>query len=389
MKLKIKKLFILRDYHALKSLIMHDSSVKLNKIEVKKISEYALRENDEDLMFRLFSHVDYNTRRVFIKVLYQNKTYVASTALFTVFFNDFLSVGLEIKNSALLYHLAVICSKDYQNHTADTFILNGYFSECPDFNFLVAASKLDHFNNPSIKAKILNEKPDNIVEHILSLPLQEVGSFVSEYISKEPELENIEIIANILNKNEEVNIKFIHAIVNSKIRDDLKSMYLLAIFKANQNSSHHKYLIDEILKLKDYQTIKRLMNMLSKEEQNKYAIEAMNSQDLNLMLILASTTDCTETINLIEYILSTNEITLVTKLVSSLEKEFLNYTLNYIIRFKGPEFYLEMINELRKYMNNLIPAINYLIENDLLSHYDNETINYMLSLITETENKRK
>lgn len=388
--LKIKKLFIAGNYHEIKYMIMKDKSIKLTKREINILAGYALDKNDTDLMFELFRKVDYNTRKNFIRRIYTGKKYAASSSLFTIYFDEFLTIGLEINNAALLYHLAVICSCDYENHSADTFILNGYFRDCDDFNIVHAVSKLEHFNIPNLKQKIVSTNPECISEHILSLPLTEVNIFINEYISGEPDCKNISIIANILNKYEEVNIKFIHAIAHSSILpNNLKSAYLLAIFKANQNSSHHKYLIDKILKTKDYPSIKDLMGELTKEEQNKYVEEALTAKDLDLIVILATTTDCVNTVKLIIYVLALNNLHSIACVVSNLSPKYLFSTLAEILNSKGKEFYLTLVEYLHENNMEISSLIDYLCTNNLLYLYDIKTATHLLNLLDNKGPERK
>ena len=134
-------------------------------------------------------------------------------------------------------------------------------------------------------------------------------------------------------------------------------------------------IINKILNDYDSNNIINLMQILDSEKQDEICKNALINNDEDLIYMLAYSTNCQNTILLIDNILNMNT-DIISNLISNLNGQYLLYVLNKIVNEKGAQFFSNIINTMRLYsLNNLDKTIDYIFANKLDSFLDLDSLN--------------
>ena len=171
-------------------------------------------------------------------------------------------------------------------------------------------------------------------------------------------------------------------------RKELKSAYLYILFKTYPNHKKSTEIINTIITLNDYPTIKELMKDLKPEVQEKIATHALEEYPLNIIYTLAITTDCPKTPSLIAMLIKHNDFYELVDLLGNLNAKYLEYALKEILNTYGSNYYLSLLNKLYLFgYSNYLSALKLIINTNLKELFPLEIVKKLLHHIQEINSK--
>lgn len=207
-RIKMGFLFASNNYQALLNFPI--SKLKcLNETQALKLAQYAAKKNNDKLCLELMDRLSSKARQFLIGIMYKDKQHVSYRQEFNLYFEDFLEVAKKLDNQSLMYHLAVIASKNNYLNLLDEFRV--YFLNKEVSTYTIAVFNLESFDLNELDDKIIaSQNLDNIIEYL------EVSNWNNEFVKKllnKSTKETIKQLITSLDYDENATRKLIAAIV--------------------------------------------------------------------------------------------------------------------------------------------------------------------------------
>ncbi len=372
MGLKLKAAILLEDFNKVSMLLFQNEELakNLNDNEFNILVSYAIRNNKKTLLNMLLKSANEAQRnKIFDYIFYmEGRIYKLSNIEYVSYFNDIMKLLIADNNIKLIYDIAKSVNAAAEDEV-DTSVLKDFLMNREVDDLTVDIGALPLYKSPELEEKILEGKAIYIAEYIVNLKEKK------EFLKKIFKRDNIKEIILELAKEAKIDKEFyplvLHSILKYTSNNPLKSEYLYILFLETSSVYHHEYLVEQILLLNDFKTIKELMPKLCSDEQAKYSKRAIEEQNIDLILTLACSTNTCITDELINIIIDEDDFNKITFMVGNLKGEYLYKALEAILYQKKASYYLKLIDNLYIYgLNNWLSAINFIFVNKLEKLFD-------------------
>lgn len=329
LKMKIKYLFIIRDYERLKRLIvLHDEIIKyLNDREIEELLNFAVKEKEIILFNTLLIFITENKKDGIVK---NNISYYLQSAL---------------ENPIFLYSLSRYLSLNSKEYLAEIQKIKRVLSDKPLSEITIYILSLPGFYDKEIENRIIKNKNSHFLFNLLqNKSILETRAILQKYLRTKPKPRQIYHLTQCLASSEEQLIELKSIVMEMNLDKTLKSQYLLAILEESPEREPEFILVQKIIDLNDFLTVNRLMRKISKEYQATLIKQYLKENKREILFTLACTTDCEETLSLIDKILENmNEFNLII-LLSNVEQKYFSHIV--IEAIKEENLCLKIINKL-------------------------------------------
>jgi len=372
MGLKLKAAILLEDFNKVSMLLFQNEELakNLNDNEFNILVSYAIRNNKKTLLNMLLKSANEAQRnKIFDYIFYmEGRIYKLSNIEYVSYFNDIMKLLIADNNIKLIYDIAKSVNAAAEDEV-DTSVLKDFLMNREVDDLTVDIGALPLYKSLELEEKILEGKAIYIAEYIVNLKEKK------EFLKKIFKRDNIKEIILELAKEAKIDKEFyplvLHSILKYTSNNPLKSEYLYILFLETSSVYHHEYLVEQILLLNDFKTIKELMPKLCSDEQAKYSKRAIEEQNIDLILTLACSTNTCITDELINIIIDEDDFNKITFMVGNLKGEYLYKALEAILYQKKASYYLKLIDNLYIYgLNNWLSAINFIFVNKLEKLFD-------------------
>lgn len=346
LKLKVKFYFFTKNYQALKKLLaeQEEAAKYLNEKEEEELLEYATK-NGEFILFSILLNEMTKDLDASNKADHYIKKYLKA------FYH----------NLVFLYTIASILSKNPFRYSDEIEKIKKYILSQPLNEITVYIHTLNGFYNEGMEDQILKYGNPHFIFCLLeNTDPEETKRILIKYLKNKPSPEKIYRLASSLDKQENNLWELKRVVLDLEIPLSLKGKYLLAIFDGT--SIKDLNLIEEIIKLNDFNTTKRLMKKIE-EDAPRMIRKFLEVESNEIIVTLACTTNCEETKLLINKILEKKDFNAIIKLIMYVEDLFLPMIFEEIL--KSEKEALKVINTLYLFGSmRWINFINYIIQTD-------------------------
>lgn len=360
-KLKIKWHFLVGDYWSIKDELEKNKEKVipyLTNTDVSILINFMKYHCYKGLLLLLLDCADKDQKKEIIYNYCKFKAHYLHIEELHTYYDDFLEYGLEYKDNLLLLTLADIASIEPQKYSSKIQVLKEYFlSKEVDYYFIKVAS-FDNFTCNEFEEKIINSDIKLVIEYLKKLNEPKDKLFLKRYIIENNyDKECIKALALEFKNNYEYYTEIIN--ITKSITDlNFQSELLYMLYELN---SDYKNLVIDIINLNNITIIKKLMKLIDEKEQNKLIELCLEENANQKVFALASSTDCIATYKAIDYVLAQDNFEEILYLIAYIEGRFISYTLDKIIKEKGTNYYLKIINKLYLFnLPNLLESINFI-----------------------------
>ena len=176
--------------------------------------------------------------------------------------------------------------------------------------------------------------------------------------------------------------KIIHFVINAVNDKRVKSECLYAILEEKKNFMHHEYLVQEIINLNVFETLKKLLALLNQDEVHKYMKKVFSSDNMNKILNFAL---ILQNEDFIRRVIEQGSISEVGYLVINLETEELDKILEQILTKRGTGFYTEVVILLEGVLSvKYIQALKFIANNDVWQSFNENELTVLGSFAEKT-----
>lgn len=375
-KMTINKYFKKKEYHKILDMIYWNKEViyELTKKQVDELIEFLLMKKGRVFYLNKLIHVASDTQRERIIDYIATLSYFDEKYIHETYYDEYLQKALEHNNAILIYLLAQIAaSKPQKYETQINKIKDYYKNSLVDYRFIDIVSTrafyCDEFNQ-----KILKSDPMMIIYLLEKFTYKKRLEFISKYLY-EINMDTFKLLVNEFHNNKEFYdgiLKIVRKIDNKALQGE----YLYSLYEITFDDN----IIEAVISLNDITIIKKLMKLVNEEKQCEFGKKALDNKNSEIIFNLACSTDCVMTYKLIDFILTEDNFLKNVYLVSNLERRFLSYTLDKIIKEKGSKYYLGLVNKLYLYgLSNVLETINFIFIYKLEYLFKDTVLNDLLN----------
>ena len=351
LKFKIKFYFLTKNYTKLKKLIVENENTitYLEEKEIEELLEYAAKNQE----FMLFNTLLLDMAR---------ETSEIKQALADKYIKKYLKMFFN--NLIFLYSIANMMANDPERYKEEISEIKKFILTEPLTEITIYIHTLNGFYSKEMEDRIFATNSSHFIFCLLeSADEKETRRILTKLIEKKPNSEKIYCLANSLSGSDEKLRELKSIILNLETSKSIKGKYLFAYLEGIKERKIDLALIDEIILLNDYATTDKLMQRISKEDAliiiNKYLI----SENKEIIFTLACTTDCKETINLLNFLLPSIDFNQLVTLIMLVKEKYLPFILKQVL--KDENECLKLMNQLYLFgSNRWIMLIKYIKEND-------------------------
>lgn len=353
LKMKIKYLFIIRDYECLKKLIvLHDEIIKyLNDKEIEELLNFAVKEKEIILFSALLIFISESKKDGIVQ---NNVSYYLQRAL---------------ENPIFLYSLSRYLSQNSKEYLWEIEKIKQNLSEKPLSEITIYILSLPGFYDKKIENRIIKNKNPHFLFNLLqNKTILETRIILLKYLRTTPKPKQIYYLAQCLASSEEQLAELKSIVINIEIDKVLKSQYLLAILEESLEKEPDLVLVRKIIDLNNFLTVDHLMKKISQEHQAVLISQYKDENVNEILFTLACTTNCEETLPLIDKILENISESNLIILLSNVDPKYFSHIV--IEAIKEENMCLKIINKLYLMGSNRYEwIINYIMSenNNLVS----------------------
>lgn len=348
-KLKVKLLFIIRDFYKIGNQIKEEESIidDLSIHELESILKYAQKAQDEMLT------------SIILKRLVKTNSSKLEERL-NKYLYEFFEMALS--KPIFLYQVAQIFSYNPNKYVKEIETIKKNILNRKSTQITICINFLNGFYSEKFINKVIEKRnPCFILFLLREANHKQSYQILTKYIALKPSANEIFYLKAGLKGRKLID--FITIILTADVSSSLKSQYLIAIYKSAKDETLKKQLIYEVLELNQLLDILSLMSLLSSQEQALLSEIYLKGNNTNIILALACTTNSLKTYELINKVLEINNFHDLLMLLYYIRAEFLDYVLS-MLKNQIP-LYLHLINKL--YLlgsNRYLKMIKYIYENN-------------------------
>lgn len=346
----IKDLVANSDLESLKRLFCLTSNYAFRKMIIDQVkNSINHRFLDELIKECLYAFIEYATLSDDLKFIEYLANFIEDSNIVNLEYIDLLKKHLLI-HSISDYTIRIACLPKFRDSKFEEKI-----AKSRNYSYILYYILNTNKNSKFLKKVLLTE-----------LNCDDFKRLCIELSSKKPTaFQNLKRITNILVKEKKLCAK-----------------YLIILIELYPNNENRKKYIDTIISLNNFNSIKSLMAILNPEEQEIYASEALRKNDIQTILNLACTTNCSKTQKLISYSITWGTFSNRIFLITNLKGEYLNFALEKLLIEQGYRKFMNIYLYLHD--NNdvaYITMLNYIFDNHLESSFSS----YYIILKTHKE----
>lgn len=401
-KLNLKLLLLRKKYDEIILWSNVDANL-INELSVKDIENLFLYAKDIenynanpillDILHQLFEMVRPELQEEAIVYYHTHSLNYGDKEAMILYFDLFLKVSITHGFNDYIDQLAKIAVSDKEKYAQAIESIKEYVLNAPPSDDIVkiagiegiAVAKFmpkeeetipstDHQENeftPDKTANYYNNADNNLKEQVLM-----------SYLKGKPSLDAFLDFINKTNSLMEA-YKTLPTIDEFSVAE--KSEYLLAMYSINKDAVIRKSLIEDILYLNNYSTVKMLMLQLKTTEQTEIADDVARSNNYKLMLTLACTTKCSTTFLLITNIVMLKNTDCAVFLIANLKGRYLDYGLKMLLAISA-EWYIDILRGLVDKPNH-IEAIKYIFNNHFEHLFSETDLNNLRKRLIELDTR--
>lgn len=367
MLLKLKAALLLEDFNKISTILFENEGLvkKLSVKEFNEIVRYAILNNKRILLNCLLKEANEEQKnKIFDYIFYmEGSTYKLSSLEYVSYFEELIRFLISDNNIKMIYDVANTVSK-VGDTNLDTSVLKEFLMNREVDDLTADLASMPLYNSSELEEKILEGEAIYIVEYAVNVDNKK------EFLKKLFMRGDVSDVVEELAKESKIDQKFytlvLHNIIKYTIDLELKSKYLYILFLETSNVYHHDYIVEQILLLNDFKTIKELMPKLCMEEQVKYSKKAIEDNNNSLILTLACTTKSEMTMELINNVIDRDQFNEIVFMVGHLSGDYIYKALEAILYQKKASYYLKLIDSLYLLgFNNWMAAIGFITVNKL------------------------
>ncbi len=313
--------------------------------------------------------------------MYHEVTYVSYCKEFEIFLADFLEFAIQNDKKYILYHLAKIVNNKKNAYFKERRKIREYFLKASVDATVIAVSSLECFKSLEFDFKIIDSDIENVLDYIEDMPLDNVNDFLAKLFKRPVYSQDIRFLARGLQDMSKLE-KIIHFVINAVNDKRVKSECLYAILEEKKNFMHHEYLVQEIINLNVFETLKKLLALLNQDEVHKYMKKVFSSDNMNKILNFAL---ILQNEDFIRRVIEQGSISEVGYLVINLETEELDKILEQILTKRGTGFYTEVVILLEGVLSvKYIQALKFIANNDVWQSFNENELTVLGSFAEKT-----
>lgn len=378
MNLLLKWKLLKKDYSYINTIILSNPEeiLKLNSLEQLAIIKDLVANSDIESLKRLFCLTsNYAFRKMIIdqaknsvnhrfldelikECLYAFIEYATISNDYK--FIEYLANFIEESNIINLEYIELIKKHLLLHHLSD---------------YTIRIACLPKFRDPKFEDKIAKSRNYSYILYYI-LNTNKNSKFLKKVLMTELNCDDFKRLCIELSNKKPAAFQNLKRLTNILVKENkICAKYLMILIELYPKDNNRKKYIEIIISLSNINDIRELMAIISSKEQEIYASEALRKNDMQTILNLACTTNCSKTPKLISYIITWGTFGNKIFLIANLKGEYLNFALANLLTKQGYRKFMDIY--LYFHDNNdiaYVNMLNYVFDNHLETSFSSYNI---------------